>query len=357
MALDYFCCDIYVRATDATSTSADSRLEIETNKDKLHMWYAKLFAFMDRKLGDFVWNREPLLLFVDMLPRISGRMIHGDAVDDEWLAVWLLREATREYDELIVSVRDSDGEFLLAEAAMHIPHWITPENSEHRVYIYRNQLHIVPLSAGSENIGINDALAAVMDSGVFTLASAPAAAAAFSRLDDYPAKISQSMHRARCKLPVALARAISDQPQLIAAASEAFYDREPTQMNVCQRMSQFPPEPSVMVSVSAGAMSEDLLAKHAFHELSATVSGEWQPTDTAIASEDESWLALNSDELDTVMRKAESVLHDAAQSDPASEFAADDDDDRTAQDLQSMLAKFESFLAADSGIEGANVMK
>ncbi|KAJ2479010.1 hypothetical protein IWW56_003366 [Coemansia sp. RSA 2131] len=150
MALDYFCCDIYVRATDATSTSADSRLEIETNKDKLHMWYAKLFAFMDRKLGDFVWNREPLLLFVDMLPRISGRMIHGDAVDDEWLAVWLLREATREYDELIV----------------------------------RNQLHIVPLSAGSENIGINDALAAVMDSGVFTLASAPAAAAAFSRLDE-----------------------------------------------------------------------------------------------------------------------------------------------------------------------------
>ncbi|KAJ1810643.1 hypothetical protein LPJ77_000739 [Coemansia sp. RSA 2523] len=88
-----------------------------------------------------------------------------------------------------------------------------------------------------------------MDSGVFTLASAPAAAAAFSRLDDYPAKISQSMHRARCKLPVALARALSDQPQLIAAASEAFYDREPTQMNVCQRMSQFPPEPSAMVSV------------------------------------------------------------------------------------------------------------
>ncbi|KAJ2207214.1 hypothetical protein IW145_001619 [Coemansia sp. RSA 521] len=372
-------------------------------------------------------------------PRISGRMIHGDAVDDEWLAVWLLREATREYDELIVSVRDSDGEFLLAEAAMHIPHWITPENSEHRVYIYRNQLHIVPLSAGSENIGINDALAAVMDSGVFTLASAPAAAAAFSRLDDYPAKISQSMHRARCKLPVALARALSDQPQLIAAASEAFYDREPTQMNVCQRMSQFPPEPSAMVSVqfnrvqyakitsqdihvplafnlpsvdsndykacvlgmkvacgfemlnheysqlttqpsgtdtdksqskvqtkdalicmstrcSAGAMSEDLLAKHAVCELAATVSGEWQTADTAIASdEDESWLALNSDELDTVMRKAESVLHDAAQSDPASEFAADDDD-RTAQDLQSMLAKFESFLAADSGIEGANVM-
>ncbi|KAJ2660344.1 hypothetical protein IW148_003819 [Coemansia sp. RSA 1199] len=111
-----------------------------------------------------------------------------------------------------------------------------------------------------------------------------------------------------------------------------------------------------MFSCSAGAMSEDLLAKHAFHELSATVSGEWQPTDTAIVSEDESWLALNSDELDTVMRKAESVLHDAAQSDPASEFAADDDDDRTAQDLQSMLAKFESFLAADSGIEGANVM-
>ncbi|KAJ2502413.1 hypothetical protein GGH96_001076 [Coemansia sp. RSA 1972] len=433
MALDYFCCDIYVTATDATSTG--NHLQIETDKNKLHVWYAKLFAFMDKKLGDFVWNREPLQLFVDM--RGKGKF-----------------------------VRDSDGEFLLAEAAMHIPHWITPENSEHRVYIYRNQLHIVPLSAGSENIGINDALAAVMDSGIFTLASAPAAAAAFSRLD-YPVKLSQSMHRARCKLPVALARVLSDQPQLIAAASEAFYDREPTQMSVCQRMSRFPPEPSAMVSVqfnrvqyakitsqdmhvplafnlpsvdsddykasvlgmkvacgfeilnheysqlttkptskhtersdvqadttgflellgqlgyfdglavtpeqflkrrtyavrqlvnsqSAGAMSEDLLAQSAVHELAATAAdGEWQTADTAIASdEDESWLALNSDELDTVMRKAESVLHDAAQSDPASEFEADDDD-KTAQDLQSMLAKFESFLAADSGIEGANVM-
>ncbi|KAJ2198307.1 hypothetical protein IW144_001983 [Coemansia sp. RSA 522] len=171
-----------------------------------------------------------------------------------------------------------------------------------------------------------------MDSGVFTLASAPAAAAAFSRLDDYPAKISQSMHRARCKLPVALARALSDQPQLIAAASEAFYDREPTQMNVCQRMSQFPPEPSAMVSVQfnrvqyAKITSQDIHVPLAFNlpsvdsndykacVLAATVSGEWQTADTAIASdEDESWLALNSDELDTVMRKAESVLHDAAQ--------------------------------------------
>ncbi|KAJ2304054.1 hypothetical protein IWW55_002615, partial [Coemansia sp. RSA 2706] len=107
----------------------------------------------------------------------------------------------------------------------------------------------MPGAAKSESIGVKDALAAVMDPSVFTLASASAAAAAFSRLEAYPAKILQSMHRARCKLPMAVARALSEQPQLIAAATELFYARDSLQTKVCQRMGRFPPEPSAMVSV------------------------------------------------------------------------------------------------------------
>ncbi|KAJ2852768.1 hypothetical protein IWW36_000125 [Coemansia brasiliensis] len=103
-------------------------------------------------------------------------------------------------------------------------------------------------------------------------------------------------------------------------------------------------------------MSEDLFIEHAAQTLSVTMaSNTGQPllAESAIAiDEDDSWLTLDSEELDIVMRKAESVLHDTLQKDQASEYA--ENDNEAAQDLQSMLAKFEEFLAADSGIEGAN---
>lgn len=53
---------------------------------------------------------------------LRGRSAYGDAVEDEWFIVFLLRELTR---QLPVSARvwDSDGEFLLIEAAYHLPKW------------------------------------------------------------------------------------------------------------------------------------------------------------------------------------------------------------------------------------------
>ncbi|KAJ2546598.1 hypothetical protein EV175_005538 [Coemansia sp. RSA 1933] len=119
-------------------------------------------------------------------------MVHGDAVDDEWLAVWLLREASRRFSELVISVQDSDGEFLLAEAAMHIPHWLTPENSENRVFIHRGRLHIVPLTvtngdergSDTKSIDLPAALDAVVRDTVDTLASSPSEEAAFERLKE-----------------------------------------------------------------------------------------------------------------------------------------------------------------------------
>ncbi|KAI8320388.1 SGT1-domain-containing protein [Martensiomyces pterosporus] len=184
--------------------------------------------------------------------------MHGDAVDDEWLVVWLLREATLAFPELVVSVCDADGEFLLAEAAMHIPHWLTPENSSNRVFIHNGRLHIVPLTVGanasthefgSEAIGLEEALSAVVDPKAATAAAAAAERDAFARLSEYPAKILQSVHRAGCRLPVKIAQALSQQPQLIAAAVELFYTRDPVQTKVLQRMEAFPPEPSLTTTV------------------------------------------------------------------------------------------------------------
>ncbi|KAJ2472751.1 hypothetical protein GGI02_001358, partial [Coemansia sp. RSA 2322] len=200
-AVDYLLCDIFVRA------NAGSRNDWKAVQDaaKLRVWVAKLFAFFYARTEGFVWNRECPKLIANTenkVPCVSGQMTHGDAVDDEWLVVWLLREATKEYPELVVSVCDADGQFLLAEAAMHIPRWLTPENSQNR-----------------------------------------------SDFRVYPAKVDQSLHRARCKLPVLVARALALRPQLIAAATELFYARDALQIKACQKMTKFAPEPSVLTTV------------------------------------------------------------------------------------------------------------
>lgn len=93
--------------------------------------------------------------------KLEGRMRVGDSVNDEWCVVWLWRELTKTFDIAVryacyytlsrsmygvylrsmgwvdysigCSVFDSDGEFLLIEAAESLPAWVSPSNAEHRV--------------------------------------------------------------------------------------------------------------------------------------------------------------------------------------------------------------------------------
>ena len=62
-----------------------------------------------------------------------GRTNYGDSVDDEWLIVYLLREISRRFPEAWIRIVDSDGEFLLIEAASALPSWLEPEIADNRV--------------------------------------------------------------------------------------------------------------------------------------------------------------------------------------------------------------------------------
>ncbi len=64
---------------------------------------------------------------------LYGRTEFGDAVEDEWLVVFLLRELSRRFEDLWIRVVDADGEFLLVEAANVLPRWLNPEVAGHRV--------------------------------------------------------------------------------------------------------------------------------------------------------------------------------------------------------------------------------
>ena len=51
---------------------------------------------------------------------LQGQATYGDNVEDEWLITWLLLELTRRF-QISARAWDSDGEFLLIEAAYALP--------------------------------------------------------------------------------------------------------------------------------------------------------------------------------------------------------------------------------------------
>lgn len=74
-----------------------------------------------------------ILLPASDITFLRGRTIFGDSIEDEWVIVFLLRELTKKHKDLWVRVVDSDGEFLLVEAAGSLPAWLEPEVADHRV--------------------------------------------------------------------------------------------------------------------------------------------------------------------------------------------------------------------------------
>lgn len=64
---------------------------------------------------------------------LRGSTNFGDSIEDEWVIVYLLRELTKKHQDIWVKVVDSDGQFLLVEAAGALPSWLEPEIADNRV--------------------------------------------------------------------------------------------------------------------------------------------------------------------------------------------------------------------------------
>lgn len=178
-------------------------------------------------------------------------------MEDEWLIVYILRELTRQFPDLWVRVSDSDGEFLLVEAANVLPKWLSPENDANRAWIHSGQLRIIPLApdggAQPRTITPSEAVG-ILQSAAHTLVHSPfVEAEAFYRLEKYPAQVQDSMHHAMVSIPRRLAYLIHQAPKSIAPATEAFYLRDPIAMKPLMSPSAtllaFPPRDFVDLSV------------------------------------------------------------------------------------------------------------
>ncbi|XP_009580490.1 PREDICTED: protein SGT1, partial [Fulmarus glacialis] len=155
-------------------------------------------------------------------------------------------------------IDDNDGEFLLIEAADFLPKWLNPENSDNRVFFYKGELHIIPLSETHEQEGdvsaasptISQALMLLSRRSEEFLAAEPIRTAVYKRISGYPEKIQASFHRAHCYLPAGIAAVLRQRPSLVAAAVQAFYLRDPVDLRACRSFRNFPPDERVMTVVT-----------------------------------------------------------------------------------------------------------
>lgn len=195
---------------------------------------------------------------------LHGLSNYGDSVEDEWLIVYMLKELSKQFPDLWIKIVDSDGEFLLIEAANALPRWLNPEIADNRVWIHNNKLRLIPLSAVaspaknaktapiSRSLTMEESLKTITFTPEVIINSPLIEEEAFYRLRNYPAQISGSLHYSPVTLPRKLAFILHSHPAAIAPAVEAFYLRDPIALKPLQNASAkliFPPEDLVTVSV------------------------------------------------------------------------------------------------------------
>ncbi|KAI4700901.1 hypothetical protein J4E81_003865 [Alternaria sp. BMP 2799] len=251
----------------------DSRLSDIQTRERLQAFQRALNALEKKFLKEYIWQRDSLKL--DLVREehrwlLKGRSNYGDSVADEWLIVYFLRELSKEFKDAWIRIYDSDGEFLLIEAANALPKWLNPEVAENRVWINSHRLLIIPLGkeeepgplTQSQAIQIIDATPARPQQYIKVEKEA------FHRLAGYPAAISENQHHATLPLPRKVAHILHSNPSYIAPVVEAFYLRDPISIRLIQPEKSktpltFPPEDFVDVSVRfTKVLYAQLLGQH-----------------------------------------------------------------------------------------------
>ncbi|KAI9144712.1 SGT1 protein-domain-containing protein [Paraphysoderma sedebokerense] len=237
----------------------------------------KMLSNLEADLNGYIWHKDSFNLSVkkeldggseQMI--LYGQLDLGDYIGDVWFVVYLLHKISLEFNDMVISVTDSDGEFLLIEAAEVLPNWINPSNSQNRVFLQGGKLHIIPFPRTPMEIGIypagvlskEKAVLLIRDRKVHTEASEEVQEILQSKVKEYPEAKLGNIHRARCLIPKKIAHLLCHNHQLVSSAVEAFYTRDPLTLRACSKMAVFPPTTSVPMTVKfSRAMYAQLMSQ------------------------------------------------------------------------------------------------
>ena len=207
---------------------------------------------------------------------LCGLLEHGDSVDDEWFVVSLLYEVSRKLPFVSITVTDMDGQFLLIEASDQIPEWLSPDNSENRVWIKNGQLHIIPLDEvgrkrgggleASTALGILARSCNQSDSSIIssTLASPSVQRVLQARVGPALARNHAQRHTVAVTVPIKVAKLLAVRPNLVSEGVHGLCSGTSKQTNKFKSsMSYFGVSPLVTVPVT---LTRALYAQLTFHE-------------------------------------------------------------------------------------------
>ncbi|XP_047993363.1 protein ecdysoneless homolog [Leguminivora glycinivorella] len=190
---------------------------------------------------NYIWHRDEFRVHrpieyaskEDIPEHLASITCFGDNIEDEWFIVYLVLEITKKFKNLIVQVRDDDGEFLLIEAADYLPSWANPDSTDNRVFIYQGQIHIIPPNL-QRDAELKDALQMIANSSNKTVASNAIQQSILNRIGNYPEKMHNLFHRTVVKLPVDIAALITLKPALIAPLVNAFCNHDVLDAKACK---------------------------------------------------------------------------------------------------------------------------
>ncbi|KAF4589354.1 Protein SGT1 [Ophiocordyceps camponoti-floridani] len=354
----------------------------------------------------YIWQRDAFQLELrdqDEYRCLYGMSDYGDAVEDEWLIVYLLQQLTEKHENLWVRIADDDGEFLLIEAANVLPDWLSPETDGNRAWIHEGKLFLIPRDTAcprgmtSGSISLPQALNFIQSRSLDLVHSPFIQEEAFYRLGKYPRHISDSTHFSLVTIPRKLAFVLHSLPKSISPAVEYFYLRDPLSLEPIVSNSTtlaFPPQDLVTFEPPTGwqkVMRDAVLSATpndkeqlvrielgmkltvGFEALAAAASqdkrktakqveallqelsnngGKMLPSDEEIGlwpesnrNDDETWMNIDYDDFEREI---------AGQSRSSAQGGSGFGDAQTETDLRKIVSRFEAFLNDESaGLDGA----
>ena len=242
----------------------DSKLTDLERREQLRSVQSAATKLTNQLLKDFIWQRESFKLTLEGEEGRSflrGRTNFGDSVEDEWLVVYILRELSKQFPKVWISLTDNDGQFLLIEAANTLPRWLNPEIADFRVWLNDGKLLIIPLEKlGGEiedmelgSLNLNEAFNVIENQPSKLLHLPAVEAEAFYRVHKFPKQISDILHHALLAIPRELAYILHENAAYVSPAVEAFYLRDPIALRPLQGYHptglNFPPTDLVTMSV------------------------------------------------------------------------------------------------------------
>ncbi|KAK5995787.1 Protein ecdysoneless-like protein [Cladobotryum mycophilum] len=217
----------------------EDQFDVRQTRQQLETIRKAALELSQKLTKDYIWQRDEFrveLKNANGLLYLYGITDYGDAVEDEWLVVYMLRELTKSYPNLWIRAADSDGEFLLIEAANALPKWLNPEIDHCRVWIHGGKLLIIPLDntskvvapdSKSRLLSLPQAIHFLKSNADTLVHSDSIQSESFYRLEKYPGYITNSMHYSLVTVPRKLAYILHSCPKSVAPAVEYFYLRDP----------------------------------------------------------------------------------------------------------------------------------